>query len=427
MRVLCSHYLADENHPAVRIIQVIGQQLRSLGHEVAIHRSFGPAPRSASGAHSDGTGVAGLQAAIKGTLGCTQAMSRHRAMVRRDRAAVACFRPQVVLCRQDAYCWSMPLVCRRLGVPLVSYADAPLGHERHLFGRTTPRGGARPGHPPRLVEALERWGLKHSRAVVTVSCIAAKRLRRYKLGVPVRVIPSGVHPELFPQLPPDERQEKRRFLRLRAPLVIGFRGTFRPLPEIDCLRELMLKTSARTDVEWLLIGDGPGREVLRKEMAGKVRAVFLKAPPAEYLGRLLSLIDVAVVPPAHSAGDFDCLAPKILEFAAAGCAVIASDQGDIAKLLDHGRAGLLLSPSDQAHWQAALSRVLDDGPYRQLLGRAARRFVLSNFTWRHTARRLEQVLREVVPDQPPDFEPAESGRSNLERRLAVRMPGDSGG
>ena len=54
---------------------------------------------------------------------------------------------------------------------------------------------------------------------------------------------------------------------------------------------------------------------------------------------MLSLVDVAVVPHAYSASHFYFCPLIILEFAAAGCAVIASSQGDIPNLLDDGRAG----------------------------------------------------------------------------------------
>ena len=68
MRILYSHYLADEDHPAVGMIRAIADELRSLGHEIVIHRSFGPAPQSAPGGGSSTTEPDGLRAAGKGKL-----------------------------------------------------------------------------------------------------------------------------------------------------------------------------------------------------------------------------------------------------------------------------------------------------------------------------------------------------------------------
>ena len=444
MRILYSHYLATDEHPAVRMVKAIAEQLRAMGHEVVVHRSFGPAVPSAEGKGNIECRMSNLECRIanvegedrdathehhfvirdslfvrsifpwaKGKLWFAKAMARNLAMVKRDRRAVRRFQPEVVLARQDAYCWSMPLVCRRQGIPLVTYADAPVAYETRLFGE---KGR---WHPPWLVEAIERWGLKQSRAVITVSQPAASRLQRYALGVPVNVVPNGVHPARFPDLSSAKRANQRRALGLGAAKVVGFLGTFRPFHGVDRLRELMLGTSHRADVQWLLIGDGPQRKALQDAVVGRVGAVFLGMQPAERIGRLLSLVDVAVAPHAYTAGDFYFCPLKILEFAAAGSVVIASDQGDIPMLLDEGRAGVLVPQPDLAAWQAALDRVLNDDRYRRSLGQAARRFVLSNFTWHHTAGRVEHVLRRVLADGHPELFDAEDKACSREEHAVT--------
>lgn len=388
MKILYSHYLATDNHPAARMVRAISDELRSFGHEVFIHRSFGP-ETAADGGKAETAERRGVLAAVKGRLWFAKATARGAAMARRDTAAIKYFRPDVVLARQDAYCWSMPKACSRSSVPLVAYADAPVAHETRLFDKR------RRWHPPRLVESIERWGLKQSRAIVTVSHPAAERLKRYRLEVPIHVIPNGVHPGRFPMLAPGRREEQRQALGLGAELIIGFQGTFRPFHGMDILRDMMLSTISQPGIQWLLIGDGPQRGMLERAVAGRAAAVFAGMQPPERVGELLALVDVAVVPHANLGDDFYFCPLKILESAAAGCAVIASNQGDIPKLLDHGRAGMLVSGSGREAWRDALRRVLDDEQYRRSLGEAARRFVLSNFTWRHTARRVEKVLEQA--------------------------------
>ena len=99
--------------------------------------------------------------------------------------------------------------------------------------------------------------------------------------------------------------------------------------------------------------------------------------------------------------------------------LIASDQGDIPMLLDEGRAGVLVPQPDLAAWQAALDRVLNDDRYRRSLGQAARRFVLSNFTWHHTAGRVEHVLRRVLADGHPELFDAEDKACSREEHAVT--------
>lgn len=407
MRILYSHYLAADDHPAVRMTESISDQLRSLGHEVLIHRCSGPETPAPAHSREEITARSGPLRTAKGSLWFAKAMSRNRAMMRRDLATIDQFHPNIVLARQDAYCWSMPRACLRTGTPLVTYADAPVAHEARLFSESGR------WHPPCLVETIERWGLSHSRAIITVSHPAAERLRRYEVDVPIHVIPNGVHPNRFPVLTTQQREAERKALGLTAKLVIGFQGTFRPFHGIDLLRDLMLASRAHPDIQWLLIGDGPGRATIEQAVAERVPAIFMGMQPAERVGRLLGLIDVAVVPYANLANDFYFCPLKILEFAAAGCALIASNQGDIPKLLDEGRAGVLVSRPDVEAWQAALDRVLADDHYRQSLGHDARRFVFANLTWQHTAQGVETVLQRVLMGGDANTNGGESEEVNV--------------
>ena len=275
MRILYSHYLAAEDHPAVRMVQSIAAELRHLGHEVLIHRSEplkdsahkpAAAPRGAGG---------GSLRSVRRRLWFARAVAENVGGYRRDAAAVQAFGPDVVLARQDAYRYSMPLSCSRLGVPLVTFADAPVAYEtRHV----NPSGR---WHPPRLVESIERWGLRRSRAAVTVSNPAAGLLERYALNLPIHVAPNGVDADRFRPSTESERAETRRRLGVATPRVAGFVGTFQPFHGLNLLGDLVRLTADRTDLTWLLVGDGVGRQKLEADLKGHPRVVFAGRQPPE--------------------------------------------------------------------------------------------------------------------------------------------------
>ncbi len=323
--------------------------------------------------------------------------------------------PDVVLARQDAYCTSMALAAARFDVPLVTYADAPVAYESRTFGGEWHRW-----HPPHLVESMESWTLRRSRAVVAVSRPAARRLDGYGLTTPVHVVPNGVDPSRFLPLDEADRAELRRQCGLTAPLVAGFAGTFKSFHGVDRLRELILATAHRRDTQWLLIGDGPDRPALEEALRGTSSVVFLGKRPASEIGRLLSLVDVAVAPHPPMDGDFYFCPLKVLEYAAAGCAVVATHQGDVPEILGHGRAGIVVSGSAIDDWVAAVNRLLDDEELRHALGRAARDRVLTRYTWTRTAERVEAVLLEATGRAEPK-PPRCRGRNHLE----TYGPGDS--
>ena len=272
----------------------------------------------------------------------------------------------------------------------MTYADAPVAHEVRTYGRG-PRW-----HPPGVVEWIERGTLKASRRVVTVSAPSAEILRRYWLDVPIDAIPNGVDPSRFVRMTQDEKLARRRALGIAEPLVVGFQGTFKPFHGVERLGELIRSTADRPDVRWLIVGDGPGLPALREAVGFESRCTFLGRRPPEEMGALLSLLDVAVAPHELARGPFYFCPLKILEYAAAGCAIVASDQGDIPAMLDDGNAAVLLRDDDLSAWTRALGDLLDDPARRAALGESARQFALRHRTWRATAEAVARACRSAV-------------------------------
>lgn len=391
VRLVYSHYLAEEDHPAVQMVHAIAEPLRGMGHEVAIHRCAGPPPQEGQQniQAPRARGKRGLAGRLKDKVWFLKAMARNFGMLPRDRQALRDFAPNLVLARQDAYCWSMVKACIQQKIPVITYADAPVAYETRLFD------SSERWHPPGLVERLECWGLKRSLAAITVSNPAARRLRLYGLNTPIHVVPNGVDPTRFPIFSPEERAHRRRALGLTAPIIAGFQGTFRAFHGIHRLRELILATADQRDVHWLLIGDGPERHPLEDAVTGKAPVTFLGRQPSSRMGELLALLDIAVAPHTPIQGDFYFCPLKILEYAAAGCAVLAGDQGDIRHLLDEGRAGVVLSNQDLTQWKQEFLDLVADTPRRQNLGIQARQHVLNQLTWENTAKAVARVLESA--------------------------------
>ena len=126
---------------------------------------------------------------------------------------------------------------------------------------------------------------------------------------------------------------------------------------------------------------------------------FLGRQPASEMSRLLSLIDIAVAPHSQMKGEFYFCPLKILEYAAVGCATVASNQGDIPWLLADGKGGVIVEDDRLESWTNALEGLIADETKRKQTARIAREHVLNNLTWKHTARQVNDVLIEALHDR----------------------------
>ena len=114
----------------------------------------------------------------------------------------------------------------------------------------------------------------------------------------------------------------------------------------------------------------------------------------------LARMDVGVAPyPPMSPFYFSPL--KIVEYMAAGVPIVASDQGQIATVVQHGRTGYLCAPGDPEAFAIRILELAADPSACDAMGRRAREHVLQFHTWDAGVR---QVLERA------GFHSAEAGK-----------------
>jgi glycosyltransferase involved in cell wall biosynthesis len=130
-----------------------------------------------------------------------------------------------------------------------------------------------------------------------------------------------------------------------------------------------------SNVEFLLVGDGPLRLELEREAAElglQGRVQFLG--DRRDIAAVLASVDVSVVPSAS-----ESLSNVMLESMAAGVPVVAIDVGGNRELASDGRA-MLVAPSDEEALAAELERTLADPQLRSSISRRAREFAKASFS-----------------------------------------------
>lgn len=105
---------------------------------------------------------------------------------------------------------------------------------------------------------------------------------------------------------------------------------------------------------------------------------------------------VVVLPSTYREG-----VPKVLiEAAAAGRALVATDMPGCREIVRHGENGLLVPPRDPCALAEAISRLVVDPRLRQQLGRQGRRLVLNEFSLDHVLRQTLDLYRRSSRSTP---------------------------
>lgn len=389
MKIAYFHYHYDVAGGALGAtvqIQALAQGLRRLGHEVVV-QAWGAGAAGASKAPPQLKEIPWLRRYAHAPRLWLRNLSLHR----RETAFLRAFRPDVVVAVSSfgtiAPVWS----ARRQGLPLVLFCEAPLVYEYSLFHTEFCPYGP-------LSAWLEGYACRRASRVVCISEILKGYLLRY--GGPAnkyQVIPNGADPDAFrPQAPEPALQQH---LDLRGRTVLGFVGTFQFFADIREFVALVAAICRRhPEAALLWVGQGAGGAALQQALAeaGLLSACrFAGAIPHDQIPRYLSLMDVVWAP---YRGDylFYGSSMKMLEYMAAGKAVVATALGQIRELVHDGCNGMLYEPDDWPGLGAKLEALLTDPDLRQRLGAQARQTILQGWTWQHQAQRLAQVLAAVI-------------------------------
>jgi glycosyltransferase involved in cell wall biosynthesis len=171
--------------------------------------------------------------------------------------------------------------------------------------------------------------------------------------------------------------------------------SLRPQKELEtALRALGSLAPRRPTLRFVVVGDGPERgrlERLAEELG--VPTVFLGQRPNDEVPDLVAAMDVLVL-----TSRFEGMPLAVLEWMAAGKAIVASRVGGIPSILEHEREALLVPPRDHVAFAQAISRLLDDPAERQRLGDAARRRQQAEFRFEHTITLLEALYDRLYAE-----------------------------
>jgi phosphatidylinositol alpha 1,6-mannosyltransferase len=261
-------------------------------------------------------------------------------------------------------------VAARLDLPMVAVyqTDVP-GYSRHY----------RMGRGER---AAWRWVRRiHTRAARTLAPSSSTAAELDAHGIDnVWLWRRGVDSVLFH---PNQRDEATRHaLAPNGEVLVGYVGRLAAEKRVD----LLAAASQLKDVRVVVVGDGPARPQLEKDLPG---VVFVGERHGAQLARLYASLDVFV----HT-GPLETFGQAIQEAMASGVPVVAPAAGGPLDLVKPGRTGYLVTPEDGTAIAAAVSELAKDAVRRRHFGLAARAAVEGR-TWAAVGDELIAHYRAV--------------------------------
>lgn len=202
------------------------------------------------------------------------------------------------------------------------------------------------------------------------------------------VIPNGIEP---PQAV-DPHSARAALGLSRNAFVVGCVARLAPVKNHEMLLTAWPAVQrVLPDAVLLLVGDGPQRRHLEAFARRECRSEsvrFLGERPD--ISIVFGALDVHVL-----TSRFEAMSVTLLEAASCGVPSVATNVGGNSEIIEHGRTGILVPPSDPSAIASALV-VLGRRPDRRLeLGGAASRSFRARFTVHAMVRRYEELYESI--------------------------------
>ena len=276
---------------------------------------------------------------------------------------------------------------------LIAYLTAPMGKKPLVL---TVRGSDIHRFQSGLTGLLTKRILFLMDAVIAVSDDIGKKLE--SLGVEpkrIHVVYNGVDERFFPR---DQRSVRTELKLSATAQIVLFVGLLSPVKGVEYLIEAMeslLRRDRQSNLQCILIGDGPDRQQLEeraKELRIADRCVFLGTVPSEEIPSWLCAADVLALP-SLSEGRPNV----VLEAQACSIPVVATRVGGTPELICDGQTGILVDGGSSMGMAMGLERVLGDPEFGRRIGMQARLGIEKNGpTWKNAALRTIAIYNQLL-------------------------------
>lgn len=250
-----------------------------------------------------------------------------------------------------------------------------------------------------IATRLEKFLYKTSAACTGQSYGIARGIVAKHPGARVALIPNGADCAVFSPV--------KRNRNILSPwkidpdkTVVGYAGLLGIAQGIKLILDSAQKLAHEKDIVFLIVGDGPEREMLEKEAGSNV--VFAGLVPKDNMPEIVASFDMTIIPlKTHIPG---ALPSKIYEAMASEIPVILAAEGDPRELLNRAQGGIAVDYNDVQTVSDAIMQLKSDNILARQLGQQGRNYVMQYHDRSQIAAKFHKTLVSTLSNDNGFFD-----------------------
>jgi glycosyltransferase involved in cell wall biosynthesis len=248
-----------------------------------------------------------------------------------------------------------------------------------------------------LYNKINLFNFKNAFLIVVVSETLKKDL--ISMGISynkILVSPNGVNIEKFNSKYIDKNKKekiKTKWGLEKFSDIVGFVGTFGEWHGIPQLVSAIKKINfeyKNLNIGFILIGNGILKGFAEKNLKNFKNVIFVDIVSYNEIEYYIDLCDILVSPHCYpkDGGEFYGSPTKLFEYMAMGKGIVASNLGQIGKILEHEGTAILTEPDNIDELAEGIIKLVKDKELRNNLGQKAKRQAYAKYTWDSNVRKI---------------------------------------
>lgn len=258
-------------------------------------------------------------------------------------------------------------------------------------------GMLRDGRLIRTLYRMERFAYRHAALVSTLSERMLRRIVNKGVAADdTAVFPVQADPALF-EIVRGEGQEFRRAHGLEGKFLVVHCGNMGVKQGLGVVVDAAGITRRRSDIHYLLVGDGAGKAVLQARVAAQrlSNVTILPVQPGAAFRQILATADLSLVTQQRMLSDI-VFPSKTVSLFAAGCPVVASinDASEVARIMRESGGGVVVEPENPRQLADAVLALKNPGKLA-VMSAAARQYAREHWNGFTIVQALESELCRI--------------------------------